>query len=79
MTLFFLMCFGIGLIGGIPVWIVWQYFRRRSGVRATRRFDLRHAVPFEAAALVLNGRPVPQPAAARADASEPSTGASSAP
>ncbi|MGY6164122.1 hypothetical protein [Paraburkholderia strydomiana] len=66
MTLFFLMCFGVGLIGGIPVWIVWQHFRRRYDVQATRRFDHRHEVPFEATALVLNGRPVPQDAAAAA-------------
>jgi len=78
MTLLFLMCFGAGLVGGIPVWIVSQHFRRRYDVRATRRFDHRHEVPFKVAVLVLNGRPVPQPAAAPRDASALSSEASSA-
>jgi hypothetical protein len=77
MTLFFLICFGIGMIGGIPLWIVWQHFRRRSGMRATRRFDPRHEVPFDAAVLVLKGRLVPQAVAAPAAEEERATGASS--
>jgi len=71
MTLFFLMCFGGGVVSGIPVWIVWQYLRRRYDVQATRRFDRRHEVPFEAVTLVLNGRPVPQAAVAVAAAATP--------
>lgn len=77
MTLFFLICFGIGMIGGIPLWIVWQHFRRRSGMHATRRFDPRHEVPFDAAALVLKGRLVPQAVAAPAVAA-PAAAASAA-
>ncbi len=76
MTLLFLMCFGVGVIGGIPVWIVWQHFRRRYDVQVTRRFDHRDEVPFEAAALVLNGRPVPQSAVAAAVAAATASGAS---
>jgi hypothetical protein len=47
-------CFLIGLAAGIPIWVVWQYFRPRfSGLSLLRRKDI---VALEISPVVLNGR-----------------------
>jgi hypothetical protein len=46
--------FLIGLIAGIPVWVIWQYFRPRfSSLSLLRRKDI---VALEISPVVLNGR-----------------------
>jgi len=61
---FLLTYFAIGLILGIPVWIVWQRAGSRRALAAMRGFDPRAAVRCDIEPVALRARLLPdtQPA-----------------
>ncbi|MCG7403335.1 MULTISPECIES: hypothetical protein [Caballeronia] len=61
----------IGVLAGVPAWIVWQRAGARRGLVAARGFDPRDAVPCRIEPVVLNARLVPDVDAAPKDASRP--------
>lgn len=56
---FLLMCFAVGLLGAVPVWIVWQRAGSRRALAAMRGFDPRDAVRCDIEAVALRARLLP--------------------
>ncbi|GLU33881.1 hypothetical protein WKR88_16995 [Trinickia caryophylli] len=60
MAALLLISFIAGIVLAIPVWIVRQHTGSRRGLRVSREFDPREAVPCEIEPVVLEGRLLPQ-------------------
>ncbi|WP_206956398.1 hypothetical protein [Trinickia acidisoli] len=59
MISFLSMCFAVGIVLAIPVWIVSQRFGARRGMQAARRFNPDDAVPCVIEPVALKGRLMP--------------------
>lgn len=74
MIAFIALCFAVGIVMAIPVWVVSQRFGTRRGLQAARHFNPDDAVPYVIEPVALNGRLMPDLETAEPDAGHGETG-----
>lgn len=72
---FLLLCFIVGVVIAIPVWIISQRLGTRRGLHAARHFNPDDAVPCVIEAVALKGRLMPDLEAAQSEADDGEEGA----